>query len=366
MIASRRDAGAQSQASANRPARRATTEGEAGRVAAPSPAAPRAGRARAASAASSAAPAPRPPRRQRQHRQRRGERGQQHRQHRRQALRAEGDEGVHGQRIRVIGEHHGGAELAEGAQPGQQQPGPDHRPGEPQAHAQEPRAGRMAEGRGDVLQRRIDAGKALARGDDQERRGDERLGGDDPGKLVGDAAEQPAERRVGAEQEQQQNAARQRRQCQRQLHQEPERRDRPPAPARQQEAERNAAHGHQRARQAGAGHRDQRGAPDRGPVRTLPVAAGQRREAGQQRCREIEGQQPGEQAQRRRAAPLHRALVSTGRRLAGTAAASPVMRGGTSSSPCCRSSARPSAPNRKATNRAAPAGSAAPRGMVTV
>ena len=170
------------------------------------------------------------------------QRRHQHRQHRRQALRAERDIGVNRQRIGMIGDHHGGAEFAEGAQPRQQQSGQDRRPGDRHADVEEDVERAAPERRGDAFEPRVHRGEGRARGDDQKRRGDENFGDHDAGERVGQrAAGEPSDRRRIADQKQQQDAARQRRQRERQLDQKAEQSHGAARHPRQQITERNAA-----------------------------------------------------------------------------------------------------------------------------
>ncbi len=76
----------------------------------------------------------------------------------------------------MIGDHHGGAEFAEGAQPRQQQSGQDRRAGDRQADAEEDEQRIAPERRGDAFEPWVHRGEGRARGDDEKRRGDENFG----------------------------------------------------------------------------------------------------------------------------------------------------------------------------------------------
>ena len=128
--------------------------------------------------------------------------------------------GEDGQRVRVVGEQHGRAVLADRAQPGHQHPGPDAGSRDAQAHPPEPGQGPVPEGGGEVVERRVDGGERRPGRDDEERRGDEGLGEDHAGHRIGEAAvEELAERGVRADEVDQHDAARHRRYRQRQLDQ---------------------------------------------------------------------------------------------------------------------------------------------------
>ena len=107
---------------------------------------------------------------------------------------------------------HGRAELAEGAQPGEQQTGAQTAARDRHGDAQEARELATPEAGGEVEQRRVDRGEARASDDHEERRRDERLREHDASQRVGQrATEERAERRVGPDDVDQQDAAHQRR-----------------------------------------------------------------------------------------------------------------------------------------------------------
>ena len=289
------------------------------------------------------------------------QRRHQDRQHRGQTLAAEGHVGEHRQRVGMIGDDDGGAELAEGTQPGQEQPGADRAAAHRQADAQEDGQWPMAERGGDVLERGVDRGEGRSRGDDQERRRDEGFGEHDAGETVGQADH----RRRVAQKEQQQDAAGQRRQGERKRHDDAQGGHPSAGRPRQEITERYAADRQQEARDRGACRRDADGAsqPRRGGAG--PVGTADFGEAGRERRREIEGEQSGEDRQQRRPT-RHFGVASSARTGAGIAAASPLAVGGESSSPWLRMTARPCGPSRNDAKLAAPSGFGASRRIVTV
>src|SRR5215469_13251187 len=137
------------------------------------------------------------------------------RQRRAQPLRAELDEQVDRQRIRMVRQHHGGAELTQRAEPDERQSGEDAGPRQRQRDAEERRQRWYPERVRDALERGIDAGERDLRGHDEKRGGHENLGQDDAGPCVRDSdisgVEPPADQPVRTEYRQEQQAAGQRR-----------------------------------------------------------------------------------------------------------------------------------------------------------
>ncbi len=120
----------------------------------------------------------------------------------------------------MIGKDHGRAELGEGPQPRQQDPGGDAGQRRGNCHSREAAHAAETECRRDLLEGGVDRGEGRARGDDQEGRRDEDLSQDDPCPRVGQlAAEQFSGEREGTDDIQQQDAAHQRRQGERKRHQ---------------------------------------------------------------------------------------------------------------------------------------------------
>ena len=78
----------------------------------------------------------------------------------------------------MVGEDHDGAVLAEGPQPHEDHPRADAVGRGGHVDAQEPSQRAVAEGGGDLTERRIDGPEGTARDDDEERDRDERLGDD--------------------------------------------------------------------------------------------------------------------------------------------------------------------------------------------
>ena len=131
--------------------------------------------------------------------------------------------------------------------------------------------GGVAQRGGRVFQCRVDGSEGGTGGDNQERRRDESLRQHDAEERVGQRPPgEPPERAGIAKQQQQQGAAGQRRQSERQLHQEAERRHGPVWPPCQQVAQRNAADRNQGGGGRGACQRHQ---PGRGQAPPNPRAA---------------------------------------------------------------------------------------------
>jgi hypothetical protein len=100
----------------------------------------------------------------------------------------------------------------------------------------------VAEGGSDVTERRVDGTEGAAGHHDQERRGDERLGDDEPVHRLGELLSgQLAEERVRADDVDQQDAADERRHGQRELDEHEHRRGKPPSAVGQDISQRDAA-----------------------------------------------------------------------------------------------------------------------------
>ncbi|KAH0444125.1 hypothetical protein KCU90_g1002, partial [Aureobasidium melanogenum] len=222
--------------------------------------------------------------RQRRANNRNGERWQQQGHHRRQTLAAEYYVRIHRQRVRVIGHHHRCAEFAERTQPRERESCTNRRPRDRQHHAEKTAARMVTERGGHVVEHRVHGGKRRFRGDDQEGRGHEDFREHDAGKRirqrpVGELAD-PA---IRAEQKQQQHAARERRQGERQLYDEAEQRHLARVRPCQQIAERHAAEQNHERGHTGARRRDADRRPHRAPVDMRPVGRAELRHARDKR-----------------------------------------------------------------------------------
>ena len=123
----------------------------------------------------------------------------------------------------MVGEDDDRPVLAKGAQPGQHHAGADSGCGQRDCHEAEPGELGVAERGGHVERGRVDGTERSAGGHDEKGGGAERLCQHDAGKRVGEtAAEQLAEKGVGAHQIDQQDPAHEGRQRQGQEHQEPD------------------------------------------------------------------------------------------------------------------------------------------------
>ncbi len=118
----------------------------------------------------------------------------------------------------MVGEDHGRAVLPEGPQPHEDHPCPEAVPRGRHVDTEEPSQRTVAEGGGDIAQGRVDGAKGAAGHYDQKRRGDERLGDDEPVHRLGEPLpRQLAEERVRADDVDQQDAADEGRNGQRKL-----------------------------------------------------------------------------------------------------------------------------------------------------
>ena len=145
--------------------------------------------------------------------------------------------------VGVVGEDHDRAVLPEGPQPHEDHPGPEAVRRGGHVDTEEPGQRTVAEGGGDVAQGRVDGTEGAAGHHDQERRGDERLGDDDPVHRLGEPLpRQLAEERVRADDVDQQDAADERRHGQRELDDHAHRRGQPPSAVGQDVGQRDAGH----------------------------------------------------------------------------------------------------------------------------
>ena len=152
---------------------------------------------------------------------------------------------------------------------------------------------------GHAFQHRIDPGESRPRGDDQEWRGNEDLGDHDAGEGIRQCpVQQASDRACITDQEQQQDAAAERRQGERKLHDEAQHRHRAPRHARQQIAERNAAQRDEQGRYAGSGDRHGTGVQQRAGIDRLPIGQHHLLGSGEQWCHQVDREQPRKPRQR--------------------------------------------------------------------
>ena len=120
---------------------------------------------------------------------------------------------------RVVGHDDHRAVFTKCSQPGQDHPGANARPRDAQIDKPESGQRPVAKGRSQAVERRIDDLEGRPRRDHHKGGRDERLGDHDAGQRISEmAAEMPSQKAVRANQVDQQNAAHNGRQGQRQLH----------------------------------------------------------------------------------------------------------------------------------------------------
>lgn len=207
--------------------------------------------------------------------------------------------GVHRQGVRMVGQQHGRAVLADRAQPREQHPGADAGSGDPQADQPEPGQRAVPERGREIVERRVDAAERGPGGNDEERRGDEGLRDDDPGHRVGEAAvEELPQRGVRPDEVDQHDAAHDRRHGQRQLDNDADDGGQRPAGTRQPVGQRNAEQRDQRGAHGRGFHRDLDGPPQSGGAESAVVRADQPDDKRDQRNCEVKRQQPAQPSER--------------------------------------------------------------------
>jgi len=206
------------------------------------------------------------------------------------------DERVYGQRVGVVGEDDRRAELAEGAQPGEQQPGADAGQRGGHGDAPEAREAPVPERGGDVLERWVDGGERSTRGDHEEGRGDERLREHDRQARFGQlAVEQPSECRVRSEHVEKQKATHQRWQRERQRDERGEHARAQAPAAREQVGQGGPEQGDHRGRNRRG---QQRGGERRADFGRGRDAMAQAQDEGDDRREQVQREQPAEPGQR--------------------------------------------------------------------
>ena len=127
--------------------------------------------------------------------------------------------GVHRQAEGVVGDDDHRPVFAKRPQPGQHHSGPIPGQGDLQIDQPEPRQRSVAEGGGQTVKGGIDGLECRSGRHDDERSRDEGLGDDDASQRIGEVpVEMPPEEAVGTDQVDEQDAAHDGRQGQRQLH----------------------------------------------------------------------------------------------------------------------------------------------------
>ena len=208
--------------------------------------------------------------------------------------------GVHRQRERMVGEDDIGPELTEGPEPRQQQPRGDPRTRNGHTDPQECRELAHAERRRHVGVGARDRAEGAARRHDEKRRGDERLRQDDADQAVGEmATEETAERRVRADEGQEEDATDERREGEREQDRHADRACGPARVVGQEVGEGNAQDSDDRRGDAGREHRGPQRAPQPGLAESLVGRVGQVDEEADHGYHEVQHQERRQPRQRR-------------------------------------------------------------------